>query len=325
MRRSFLPVCIILFCWWFAGCATDRPPITSKAIAAVTPTAEGCTVMRLSVPSAAMGRPVQIVALLPPTYQQDPTARFPVLYALHGSSAACDCWADMAPLRAALVKQPMIVLMFDGDSGSMYLDSPILQTDYLRPPPKGSPTRPAPPPARSLFTTFFFDELIPSTDLLFRSHPKQRMLTGFSMGGYGAFHYMLCRPDAFVSVSSLSGAFMSMAHPSKDTSEWMSELLGDPKVNHVRFREVDIELRLIDAVIRKIPLPPIFLHCGSDDTGLVEGNRDFARFLAAMRVPSRYLETPGEHNWKFWRDASLGIIDFHWRTLHPQSQSAATK
>ncbi|MEK7412976.1 MAG: alpha/beta hydrolase-fold protein, partial [Planctomycetota bacterium] len=202
------------------------------------------------------------------------------------------------------------VASFDADNASWYLDAPLPQTKYLLP---GVDAWPSSPPTRSQFTTFFFDEFIPYIDREYRSEPKQRMLTGFSMGGYGAFHYLLSRPEAFVSISALSGAFRSMTQPNKA----LVPLIGEHPQESVRYRAVDLQLRLIDAVLRKVPLPPIFIHCGTEDSGLIENNRDFARFLTALNIPARYLETAGEHNWPFWRDASPGIVDFHWRSLHP--------
>jgi S-formylglutathione hydrolase FrmB len=70
-------------------------------------------------------------------------------------------------------------------------------------------------PVKSLFTTFVFNECIPTIEKQYRINTSQRMLTGFSMGGFGAIHYMLTKPDQFVSVSSLSGWF-----PSYDDPDW---------------------------------------------------------------------------------------------------------
>ena len=307
MRRIFLSITTILLCLVCGACAS-RPAAQPKAAVTVTP--EGCTIRRFAVPSAAMGRSIDALVVLPPAYEKDPAAHFPILYALHGRGAAFDCWSDMKPLCAALIKKPMIVAMFDADNASWYIDAPLPQTKYLRP---GGDNGPVSPPTRSLFTTFFFDEFIPYLDNEFRVEQKQRMLTGFSMGGYGAFHYLLTRPEAFVSVSSLSGALRSMAQPNKA----LPPLLGEHPQENVRYRAVDLQLRFIDAVLRKVPLPPIFIHCGTEDSGLLESNRDFARFLTALNIPVRYLESAGEHAWPFWRDASTGVIEFHWHTLHP--------
>ncbi|MEK7412114.1 MAG: alpha/beta hydrolase-fold protein [Planctomycetota bacterium] len=286
----------------------------------MTITPEGCTIVQLAVPSAAMNRSIQATVVLPPAYQYDASRRFPILYAMHGTGAPHNCWSEMIPLRKALADQPMIVAMFDADNASWYLDSPQIQTNYLRPPPKDAPGQPAQPPIRSLFTTFFFNEFIPYVDQQFRTNSKQRLLTGFSMGGFGAFHYLLTKPDMFMSVSALSGAFMNLAQPAKEFIDRLATLLGDYDVDRSGYRAIDLQMRIIDQTLKNVRLPPIFFHCGSEDEvpRLLESNRDFARFLAAMKIPARYLETEGKHNWPFWRDASAGIIDFHWRTLHPQ-------
>ncbi|MEI6339858.1 MAG: alpha/beta hydrolase-fold protein [Verrucomicrobiota bacterium] len=268
-----------------------------------------------------MGRDIKAVAVLPPEYQAHPEKKYPVLYALHGYDAPYDVYSEMAPLRQALATKPMIVVSFDADRGSFYLDSPILQTDYLRPDKAGnSPTNQG-TPVKSLFTTFFFDEFIPAINKCYRINSHQRMLTGFSMGGFGALHYMLAKPDQFVSVSSLSGFFPSLDDP--ELKDVIERLLGPPPEGPKRYRLLDLYSRI--RPLRKPTnwkLPPVYLHCGSEDR-LLEQNHAMHKFLKEQDVACEFLETPGKHNWAFWKSASAGIIDFHWRSL--QSETVGRK
>ena len=270
-----------------------------------TNTIEGCIIEKLRVFSPSMGREIKAVVVLPPEYTKHSDKKYPVLYAFHGYDAPYTTWSDMSPLRKALATKPILVVSFDADRGSWYLDSPNIQMNYLRPPATNAV------PAKSLFTTFFFDEFIPAVDQRYRINSRQRMLTGFSMGGFGALHYLLTKPDQFISVSSLSGAFPSLDAPNWPKLEnYFQPLLGTFAENRDRYRVVDLCGRM--ATISK--LPPVYLHCGTEDS-LLEQNRNMQRFLKKQDVACEYLETAGKHNWPFWKAASTGVIDFHWKTL----------
>ena len=287
--------------------STNAPAATdAKAAAAHAMETDGCVVEKFTVHSPSMDRDIQALVVLPPGYKDHPDKKYPILYAMHGSAAPYDSFSQMAPLRARLKDEPMIVVCFDGDTGSMYIDAPL--------PQKWSRDSKNTSTAKSLFTTFFFDELVPYVDQHYRVNPKQRMLTGFSMGGYGAFHYMLIKPGMFASVSSMSGYFPVLTPPGKEELAWWPQLLGPYAGNETGYRAADVYVQLKDDLARGVKLPPIMLRCGAQDD-LVVHNRQMRDFLKANGITCDYGETPGIHNWTFWRDTSPAIIDFHWRSL----------
>ena len=107
------------------------------------------------------------------------------------------------------------------------------------------------------------------------------------MGGFGALHYLLTKPDQFISVSSLSGAFPSLDAPNWPKLEnYFQPLLGTFAENRDRYRVVDLCGRM--ATISK--LPPVYLHCGTEDS-LLEQNRNMQRFLKKQDVACEYLES----------------------------------
>jgi len=252
----------------------------------------GCTIERYGIFSASMKKEVKIVVVLPPAYAQEPAQRFPILHALHGKGAPYAIWSEMSPLRKALVEHPMIVTCFDGDESSWYLD--------------------APEKPDSQFTTFFFEEFIPFLDTHYRVDPTRRGLTGFSMGGFGAFHYTLTKPSMFASVSSLSGAFRPMDGNDPKVKKWFTPLLGPFSENKKRYETIDLYERLRQTVKVGTPLPPVYLHCGTEDF-LLEANRMMRDALKEQNLSCEYLENEGDHNWAFWKSASAAIIDFHAR------------
>jgi len=267
---------------------------------------EGCAIEKFRVQSPAMGREIKAVAVLPPEYKDHPEKRYPILYAFHGGGAPYDCFSEMAPLRQALKDKPMIVACMDGDALSWYIDAPVPLLAGRDP---KDATR-----VKSLFTTFFLNEFIPCLDRHYRVNAKQRMLTGFSMGGFAALHFMLAQPGEFVSVSSLSGAFFRLDPPDGESEGWLSRILGPYKEHPERYLAIDLFTRIKSQAANGPKFPPIYLTCGKQD-GLVESNRAMVKFLKEQGIACQYVAKEGKHDWPFWRDASPDIINFHWRSL----------
>ncbi|MFZ4682733.1 MAG: alpha/beta hydrolase [Terrimicrobiaceae bacterium] len=286
----------------------------------VTP--EGCVVEKFRLPSPAMKRDIEVAVLLPPAYQSK-SDRLPVLYALHGMGASYLSFKDMIPLRRFLVDHPMIVVAFNGEE-SWYLDAP------------GRP--------EYVFTTFFFAELVPEINRRFRTDGRMAV-TGFSMGGFGALHYLLEHQDRFTSASALSGAFECFDN-SPESAQWVrreEELLGSKEKNPEAYQRVALSSRFKRLVSEGSKLPPLLILCGSEDR-LRDSNRRFIDMLQTINaeelkkhaaeldslatpkernariseirksalIDYEYRETPGGHDWPYWRDTMPAAAEFHW-------------
>jgi S-formylglutathione hydrolase FrmB len=306
---------------------TSMNAASAPATQAATVMPEGCIIERFDVPSPSMKRQIHALVVLPPEYRDNPDKRYPILYALHGGFAPYECWSQMSPLRKALRQRPMIVASFDGDPLGWYIDS-LLKPD-------------------SKFATFFFDEFIPCVDAHYRTSGL-RGVTGFSMGGFGALHYMLCKPSMFVSVSALSSDYFRLGDKAGKDGYDLLALLGDPNQHKEEYAKIAIDERIAEAVKKQVKLPPLMLYTSTEDGyGLLAENREMARFLveqnkivaaeaakeaaslpdkdkrdkltadllAARRINFLSMESPGKHEWSFWRDASEIVIDFHWRSF----------
>jgi enterochelin esterase-like enzyme len=268
---------------------------------------EGCVIERFTVFSPSMDRRIKAWAVLPPLYSEKNDARYPILYALHGRGAPHDTYAAMSRLRLALQTKPMIVVGFDADNASFYVDASRPQSISRDP---ADTTR-----APSLFTTFFFDELLPVIETRYRVHSRQRMLTGFSMGGFGAVHYMLTKPALFCSVSTMSGVFFGLTPPPEKRAGQFAALLGDYAHAEPAYRSIDIPARIKQAADEAITLPPLLLHCGSEDVTSLATNRELRDLLREKGLRHEYQEAPGAHNWAYWHATAPTIIDFHWGTF----------
>lgn len=299
--RHFLRLLVIFFA--AVGCGVGcgaRDLIVADSIE--TESLNGCSIERFECESPTMQRKIRGWVVLPPAYAMRPEATFPVLYALHGHSAPYDTYARMSRLREALADMPMIVAGFDGDAGSWYQDSPI-QRD-------------------SQFTTFFFEEFLPSLEAHWRSN-GERAVTGFSMGGFGAMHFVLTHPEMFTSVSGFSTAIDPLDGLPERLRLELPGLMGED------FMAEDSPLRLNHRLSRRLrsggTIPPVYQHCGTEDRLLVR-NRQFVDLLATLNaeraaadpesplaVDFRYVETPGNHDWAFWHGQIVGVLQFHFQ------------
>ena len=153
--------------------------------------------LEVDISSAAVGAntvngPHRVRVTLPTTYAQQPTARFPVLYLLHGGAGGSSAqWTtgggDVENLTQNL---QLITVMPDGGKVGWYtrwLDQSGGAQDW---------------------PTFHLTQLISWVDANFRTDAAKsgRAIAGLSMGGFGAIRYAQDRPDLFAYVASFSGA-----------------------------------------------------------------------------------------------------------------------
>jgi S-formylglutathione hydrolase FrmB len=143
------------------------------------------------VSTAALSNPAGVRVLLPNGYSANSTARYPVLYLLHGGGGVYTDWTTYGNVDEVTTNLPVIVVMFDGGKGSWYSDFDNFGLG-------GTPR----------WETFSMTQVLPWVDANFRTIATRngRAIAGLSMGGYGAMSYAARHPDLFVSASSFSGA-----------------------------------------------------------------------------------------------------------------------
>ncbi|MFN9913470.1 MAG: alpha/beta hydrolase, partial [Pirellulaceae bacterium] len=125
----------------------------------------------------------------PPAYDQTASARFPVLYWLHGTEGGVNHVRPVARMFHFAIRDqavpPMMVVFVNGLSKRLWTDS----KDGVAPVEK-----------------VFIEELIPQIDKSHRTIPQRegRILEGFSMGGYGAARIGFRHPELFGGISILA-------------------------------------------------------------------------------------------------------------------------
>lgn len=256
--------------------------------------ADGVTVEKFTVHSDIMDRDIKAGVVLPPGYEKSKSA-YPVLYALHGANAPYDSWSKMAPLNSGLKEKPMVIVFFDGDPTGYYVDSV---------------TKP-----KSQFTSFFFKELMPYIEKHYRVN-NSRHLCGFSMGGYGSMHYMLCHPEYFKSVFVYSSGlhYMDNVNGLKPGKRGITHF-GNYDGNEKNYAPYSVYLRLDEFVKQGKKLPPVKMVWGSEDkvAETDEMSRYFVDYWKKRGYNVEWERLPGGHTWKFWRDNSPKILDFVWK------------
>src|SRR5688572_9692538 len=144
----------------------------------------------LTVKTDAFTEPTMVDVFLPTGYDADPKRRWPVTYVTAGTMNNYNSFRAVLDGVELTEGYPSLIVSPDGNSGYW--------SDWYNGGAFG-------PPA---YETFVIDQLIPLIDARYRTSAVRahRLVTGVSMGGYGAAMFAARHPDLFAGVASLSGA-----------------------------------------------------------------------------------------------------------------------
>lgn len=276
--------------------------------------------------SQSLGTRKVVQLYLPPSYETAPTRRYPWLIYLHGHDGSERDWVvvgRMAQTMDSLVAAgmpEMVVVMPDGDDGWWTTAHGLPDVARCRreaPSREGGDSYCVPWP--------HYDDYV-AVDLLewaegryrLRSERAARGIGGVSMGGYGAISLALRYPERFAAAASHSGVldpreFAPPAARRRVVNGAIPDSLKD-RTRRGLARTLDYSfgadtigwigrdpLTLLDrARARRAPLPTLWADIGTSDVFL-DGNRAFRDGLQRRGVALEYAETPGGHDWDFWR------------------------
>ena len=222
--------------------------------------------------SQALGKQTAAYVLLPETGE----GPFPVLYLLHGLSDNHTIWLRRTSIERYVASLGVIVVMPDGGRG-FYTDA---AEGYA-------------------YGKAIGEELVDRIDKTFPTQANRdgRVITGLSMGGYGAARLALSYPERFRAAHSLSGA-VGFGH--KDPN-WDDARM--PEFKRIVGKDYKGSEHDLYALAEKNhaagTLPQLRLDCGTEDF-LLEDNRAFDAFLTKKKIPHEYEEFPGAHTWEYW-------------------------
>ena len=200
-RRTLFGAAAVLYAALLAACvASSESDDASSAIQVVDLQTDSERVLRYLVTTPSLGKsattPLRINVILPTDYDRHPKQRYPVLYALPGTSNAADVWLNNIDTVGMTESLPLIVVIpdgtFDADGGGFYTNW-VDQTTSR---------------GVANWETFHTEELVDWVDGNFRTIDDRsgRAIVGISQGGFGSLSYAARHPDLYGAVASFSGA-----------------------------------------------------------------------------------------------------------------------
>ena len=241
------------------------------------------TVSKVWYPSATAGFDRRLTVYTPAGYEDNPKAKYPVLYVLHGIGGDEDAWVTQGRATQILDNliargeaRPMIVVFTNGNISEEA--APLENsTGYTR------PTMSLPQTMEGTFETAF-PEIVKFIDSRYRTVAKKqgRAICGLSMGGFHTLYITLNNPDLF----NYSGMF--------------SAAIGTGSEQTAAHKEIyeNVDGKLATYFSKKPAL--LWIGIGSTDF-LIQSNNDFRKKLDAAGYPYTYMETDGGHIWRNWR------------------------
>ena len=216
--------------------------------------------------SKLIGHEIGYNIYLPPGYA-DGGKRHPVAYHLHGYR--CNESSDLQALEGVCRAREAITVFVNATAENGYLDGVL--------------------PMES----FIITELIPFIDSEYRTlaSREHRSLSGFSMGGAGAFYYAAKYPELFSAVTAYAGTYHHFYHKSARTvGVAIEEAAGifATMMREKRYLEEDGIMCLVRQNSENIrDKVRIVLHVGSND-GLLCDNEIMHLYLNSLNIPHEY-------------------------------------
>jgi len=308
--------------------AKARPEIAPATVPAQVGVVRGRGDVRLDVVhSEALGVDKRVSVYLPPSYEQDPSRRYPVVIYLHGLFGSETDWLSKGGLDAVADslanagRGEAIIVTPDGDDGwwtDWAVESPHAScADTLR----------TEDPARYCVRSHRYEQwvtrdLVAYVDAHYRTLADRahRGIAGLSMGGVGALTLALRHPDLFAAAMSHSGVvsvLLDDANPFSPparyvpvpdsvrapATSWKARLLLALGPSVERWRSYQPAYLAEQLKDKGTALPAIRFDCGTEDALLAE-NRALHWELQRLGVPHEYGEWPGAHSWRYWHDRS---------------------
>jgi enterochelin esterase family protein len=217
--------------------------------------------------SKALGVERMMYVYTPPGYEKG-SAKYPVLYLLHGSGDTENGWVTIG--RANLILDSLIA---EGKTKPMVVVMPY--GDPL--PAVGFGTGPA-QPDRSLFAKDLLESALPFAESFYRisGKPEERAIAGLSMGGGQALDIGFTHVDQFRWI----GVF-SMGLRGEGAEERFKDAIANPAATN-----------------KKLKL--FWIACGKEDS-LFPSAQSLNDFLEKHQIHHAFMPSDGAHWWRNWR------------------------
>lgn len=262
--------------------------------------------LKVDFMSKSLMRTVSINVILPVDKvflgKEEEVKPFKTLYLLHGIFGNNSDWISGTRIQSWAQEKNIAVVMPSGEN-KFYINN-----EYTC----------------ERFSDFIGEELIEITRKMFHLSNKREdtFIAGLSMGGYGAIINGLKFNNTFGCIAGLSSALILDDVLSGDEGisavmggrQYYTGIFGD--LSKLRGSDKDYEA-LAKELSNRENVPKMYLCCGTEDY-LINANRKFRDLLLENNFDVTYVEGPGEHNWYFWDEYILKVLE--WLPLNEGSK-----
>lgn len=217
----------------------------------------------------------------PKNYTQ--TDKLPLIFLLHGYSGNYKQWNNIMDAQKYADQYGFIIVCPDGLFSSWYLNSPA-KKDWQ-------------------FESFFFDELYPDIQKKYKVDPQNVFISGLSMGGHGALHLFIQKPELFSGAGSTSGGIKLSDGFGKFG---LGDLLGNPPATDEAWKKYSV----IENIGKlKGNTKPIIFDCGANDF-FYQSNNELKQKCDSLKLNATYISQPGAHNKAYWAKSIRQQFEF---------------
>jgi enterochelin esterase family protein len=232
------------------------------------------TVQSHAYKSKSLGTDRRMVVYTPPGYEKS-SARYPVLYLLHGAGSNESAWTERG--RAHVILDNLIA---DGKLKPLVVVMPFGFAFQRAPGARGDAAENK--QQREGFWKDFVEDVIPTVDQTFRVHGdrEHRAIAGLSLGGAQSLAIGLSRTDLFSRIAAFSSAMGAANNPETGGVNFDTVLANSAHING--------QMKLL------------WVGCGTEDT-LFESNLAFSDLLSRHKIEHTLRVTGGAHTFAVWQ------------------------
>ncbi len=256
--------------------------------------------------STSLGSSINYAVSLPASYNKDSLQRYPIVIFLHGLFNDEKDWQDRG------IQAKLDELRSSGKVGEYIIAIPYGANSFYLNAKNGL-----------RYEDAIVKDFIPFIDKTYRTNPKNRMIAGISMGGYGALMIAFKHPEMFVGVAAHCAALFEELPKAptspKDTRgkyryEIANQLYGKP-LDLEHFQQNN-PLQLAKVNIEKIKNLKIYFDIGQQDRyGFEVANQQLDSILTKANIKHEFNLVEGEHGWSFLLARTEPAFIFYWNTL----------
>ncbi|MCR4999642.1 MAG: esterase family protein [Lachnospiraceae bacterium] len=240
--------------------------------------------------SELLGKDATYSVYLPPSYYEDSTKTYPVVYLLHGINSSSSSFVKVDKIGAFMDQQigdgnigEMILIMPDAGKNSFYRNTEGQVSDSTGP-----------------WQSFITEDVVSMADRTYRTkaEAKYRGLTGISMGGYGAMTIGSTFTEEFSSIAS------HMGYLAEDALDCLRSMTDEQLADYDFYLDCGLQDNMVD--YRNTVAAHEYLESKGKAHGysIRDGSHNSAFYMAGMPAsmkmhsqhfyPTASVETPDE-------------------------------